>query len=265
MPPTLHVETHDRVRTIRLDRPQVKNAINTELAWGLIGAVEDAARDDDVWVVAITGTGDAFCSGLDLKGRGEGGDPRTPQSAQLDDLDWVGRFYFVLREVCDKPIVAGVNGVAVGAGLALALAADIRIVARSARLMAGYPRIGGSPDGGLTISLTQALGYEQAMRFLLENRTVTGDDAVKLGLAGEVVEDAELPTRLASYCRMLTERSPITMRLTKRGLASATRSIDVQSQLRFELANIRRAFSSEDGQEARAAFLEKRKPVFKGR
>ena len=261
----LHIQTHDHVRTLRIDRPKVKNAINAELAWAVIGAVEDAARDDDVWVLAITGTGDAFCAGLDLKGFGDGIGPRTPQSALLDDLDWVGRFFWTLREGCDKPIVAGINGVAVGAGLALALAADIRIVAKSARLMAGYPRIGGSPDGGLTFSLPQAIGYEQAMRFLLENRSVDGAEAVSLGLCGEVVDDAELPARLAAYCRGLTERSPITMRLTKRGLVSATRSIDLQAQLRFELANIRRAFGSEDGREARAAFLEKRPPVFKGR
>jgi 2-(1,2-epoxy-1,2-dihydrophenyl)acetyl-CoA isomerase len=261
----LHIHTADHVRTIRLDRPKVKNAINAELAWGLIAAIEEATRDDDVWVIAITGTDDAFCAGLDLKNRGESLGSRSPQEAQLDDIDWVGRFFYTLREGCDKPIVAGINGVAVGAGLALALATDIRIIARSARLMAGYPRIGGSPDGGLTFSLTQAIGYERAMRFLLENRSVEGPEAVALGLAGELVEDAALPQRLQAYCQMLTERSPITMRLTKRGLVSATRSIDIPAHLRFELANIRRAFSSEDGREARAAFLEKRKPVFKGR
>jgi 2-(1,2-epoxy-1,2-dihydrophenyl)acetyl-CoA isomerase len=261
----LHVDTRDHVRTLRLDRPRAKNAINEELAWAVIGAIEAASRDDDVWVIAITGTGDAFCAGLDLKAFGTGHDPQSPQTAQLDDIGWVGRFFYALREGCDKPIVAGINGVAVGAGLSLALAADIRIVARGARLMAGYPRIGGSPDGGLTFTLPQAIGYEQAMRFLLENRSVEGPEAVALGLAGEVVDDDALSARLQAYCRMLTERSPITLRLTKRGLAAATRSIDLPAQLRFEVANIRRAFASEDGLEARKAFLEKRPPVFKGR
>jgi 2-(1,2-epoxy-1,2-dihydrophenyl)acetyl-CoA isomerase len=264
MSDTLRIENQGHVRTLRLNRARVKNAINAELAWAVIGAIEDAGRDDEVWVVAITGTDDAFCAGLDLKDFGEGG-PRSPQTALLDDLDWVSRFFLSLREGCDKPIVAGINGVAVGAGLALALAADIRIASRSARLMAGYPRIGGSPDGGLTFTLPQTMGYEQAMRFLLENRTVNGEEAVKLGLAGEVVDDAQLATRLQEYCQSLTERSPITMRLTKRGLVAATRSIDLQAQLRFELANIRRAFASEDGREARTAFFEKRRPVFKGR
>jgi 2-(1,2-epoxy-1,2-dihydrophenyl)acetyl-CoA isomerase len=252
------------VRTIRLNRPKAKNALSSELAWGVVTAIEDAARDDAVWVVAITGTDDAFCAGLDLKGS-EDKHPASAQTAYLDDINWVGRFLLACRQVCDKPVVAGVNGVAVGAGLSLAMAADIRIVARSARMMAGYPRIGGSPDGGLTISLQQAIGYEQAMRFMLENRTVLGEEAVALGMASEVVDDAQLQARLAEYCAMLCERSPITLRLTKRGMERASRSIDVEAQLRFELANIHRAFSSEDGREARQAFLEKRPPVFKGR
>ncbi|MCA9821068.1 MAG: hypothetical protein KC470_00575, partial [Dehalococcoidia bacterium] len=147
----------------------------------------------------------------------------------------------------------------------LALAADIRIMARNARLMAGYPRIGASPDGGMTITLSQLIGYEQAMRFLLENRTVTGDEALALGMVGEVVDDDSLATRLAEYCQFIAERSPITARLTKRGLREATTSLNTESQLRFEVANIRRAFASDDAKEARKAFFEKRAPVFKGK
>jgi len=261
----IQIEQQGHVRTIRLCRPEVKNAINSALGWGVVEALQDAGRDDEVWVVALTGTGDAFCAGLDLKGGGDDKHPGTPQGKYLDDLHWVGQFLLATREACDKPVVAGINGVAVGAGLSLAMAADIRIVARSARLMAGYPRIGGSPDGGLTYTLPQAIGYEQAMRFMLENRTVTGDEAVALGMAGEVVDDDKLSARLQEYCAMIATRSPFTLRLTKRGIHRATRSIDLEAQLRYELANIRMAFMSEDGREARAAFLEKRSPVFKGR
>jgi enoyl-CoA hydratase/carnithine racemase len=265
MSSVIDVTQDKHVRTIRLNRPQVMNALSPELAWGIVAALEDAAKDDDVWVIAITGTGDAFCAGLDLKTAGADAHPGSPQTAYLDDLHWVGQFLLVSRQTCDKPIVAGINGVAVGAGLSLAMAADIRIIARSARLMAGYPRIGGSPDGGLTFSLPQAIGYEQAMRFMLENRTVRGEEAVALGMAGEVVDDDRLGARLTEYCAMLCERSPYTLRLTKRGMERGTRNIDLEAQLRLELANIRRAFASEDGREARQAFLEKRPPVFKGR
>jgi len=169
----------------------------------------------------------------------------------------------VLRQICDKPVVAGVNGVAVGAGLSLALAADIRIAAQSARLIAGYPRIGASPDGGMTWTLPQLIGYEQAMRFLLENRTVTADEALNLGMVGEVVPDDQFDDRFAEYCAFLAERSSITTRLTKRGITKAT-AIDLEALVRFEVANIGRAFRSQDSQEARKAFLEKRQPTFEG-
>jgi 2-(1,2-epoxy-1,2-dihydrophenyl)acetyl-CoA isomerase len=217
-----------------------------------------------VWVVGITGSGDSFCSGLDLGGPGEDTSPLSPQERAMDDVSWVGRFALVLRHLCDKPVVAGVNGVAAGAGLSLAMAADIRIAARSARLVAGYPRIGASPDGGLTWTLPQAIGYEQAMRFLLENRTVDADEARRLGFVGEVVDDAEFDSRLAEYCALLADRAPIASRLTKRGVARAV-GIDLEAQVRYELANIRRAFATEDAQEARRAFFEKRPPIFHGR
>lgn len=182
----------------------------------------------------------------------------------MDDISWVGRFALVLRHECDKPIVAGVNGVAAGAGLSLAMAADMRIAARSARFVAGYPRIGASPDGGLTWTLPQAIGYEQAMRFLLENRTVDADEGFRLGFVGEVVDDEKLVERLGEYCAVLVERAPIANRFTKRGIVRAT-DIDLEGQLRYELANIRRAFATDDAKEARQAFFEKRAPSFKGR
>ncbi|MBI3675056.1 MAG: enoyl-CoA hydratase/isomerase family protein [Proteobacteria bacterium] len=252
------------VRTIILNRPEKKNALSDALAWGVVGAIDDAARDDNVWVIAITGSGDSFCAGLDLSGA-ERFSPHSPQTAQLDDIHWVGHFLLAIRKRCDKPAVGGINGFAVGAGLGLAMATDVRLVARSAKLMAGYTRIGGSPDGGLTVTLPQAMGYEHAMRFMMENRTVMGEEAVRLGMAGEVVDDAQFSERLAAYCQELCAWSPITLRLLKRGMAKSLETSDLEQQLRYELSNIRIAFSSEDAKEARAAFFEKRKPVFRGK
>jgi len=260
----IKIENAGHVRTIRLNRPEKKNALSDELAWAIVGAIEDAARDDSVWVIALTGSGDTFCAGLDLSGSPPVS-PLSPQDKQLDDIHWVGRFLLSMRKTCDKPVVAGVNGAAVGAGLGLAMAADVRLVAHGARLMAGYTRIGGSPDGGLTITLPQALGYEGAMRFMMENRTVMGEEAVRMGLAGEAAPDAQFEARLAEYCAQLCEWSPITLRLLKRGIVKSFETSDMEQQLRYELSNIRRAFDSEDAKEARKAFFEKRKPVFTGR
>lgn len=260
----LHVEDKGHVRTIVLNRPHKKNALNQELAWKIVQAVDAAAVDDNVWIIGITGSGDAFCSGLDLSDS-EKYSALTPQSAQLDDIGWVGNFLLSMRKRCDKPVVAGVNGVAVGAGLGLAMAADIRLVSKSARMMAGYTRIGGSPDAGLTITLPQAMGYERAMRFMAENKSLSGEEAVAWGLAGEVVDDRAFDERFEAYCQQLSAWSPITLRLLKRGLAKACEFIDVEQQLRLEISNIKRAFASEDGQEARRAFLEKRQPTFMGR
>ncbi len=252
------------MRTITLNRPDKKNALSNELAWGVVAAVDEATLDDNVWVVAITGSGDSFCAGLDLAG-GERFHPGTTQMAQLDDISWVGQFLLSIRKRCDKPVVGGINGVAVGAGLGLAMATDVRLVAKSARMMAGYTRIGGSPDAGLTITLPQTMGYEKAMRFMMENRTVMGEEAVTLGMAGEVVDDDKFHARLADYCQELCAWSPITLRLLKRGMAKSMETTDLEQQLRYEVSNIRMAFGSEDAKEARKAFFEKRKPVFTGR
>ena len=261
----VEIKDEGRVRTIVLNRPEKKNALSNELAWGVITAVEEASRDDDVWVIAITGAGDAFCSGLDLTNDDGGGSPLSGQAAFLDDLSWVGRFPLVLRQVCEKPVVGGINGAAAGAGLSLAMACDVRLMSRSARLIAGYPRMGGSPDGGLTWTLPQAIGYEPAMRFLLENKTVGADEALAIGMVGEVVDEGAFAARLAEYSALLTERSPITTRLTKRTIGRATTPIDVEAHVRYELQNIQRAFRSNDAQEARQAFFEKRAPAFEGR
>ena len=258
------VSDHGHVRTITLNRPERKNALSNELAWGVVAAVDAATLVDDVWVIAITGSGDSFCAGLDLSGA-PAYSPLSTQSAQLDDISWVGQFLLSIRKRCDKPVVGGINGVAVGAGLGLAMATDVRLISKSARLMAGYTRIGGSPDAGLTITLPQTMGYEKAMRFMMENRTVLGEEAVALGMAGEVVDDDRFQARLAAYCQELCAWSPITLRLLKRGMAKSMETTDLETQLRYEVSNIRMAFGSDDAKEARKAFFEKRAPQFNGR
>lgn len=266
MSDVVQVRDEGHARVIQMNRPEKKNAASLELAWGVIEAVQASMLDDNVWVLGLTGSGDSFCAGLDLT-PDEGQEqyiPLTDQTSYLDELGWVSRFLSTLRQECDKPIVGGINGVAVGAGLSLAMATDVRIMAESARFLAGYPRMGGSPDGGLSVTLVQALGYEQAMRFLLENRTVFAAEAKELGMVGEVVPDDQFEARFHEYLESLTKLSPITGRATKRVLREAT-GVDLDKQLRWEIFNIGKSLGSIDGQEARRAFIEKRDPVFTGR
>src|SRR5262245_39008332 len=263
----LAADTVGHVRVLRLDRPQRKNALTPTLGWSIVRAVRDAHADDDVRVVALTGNGDAFCSGLDL-----GGGDDTPvetglsyQEQVLDEKGWVGRFLLALRFDTDKPVVAGINGAAVGAGLSLAMAADIRIAADTARLHPGYLRAGTSPDGGLTWSLPTHLGLDAAMRFLLESRFVGADEALQRGLVSDVVPADTLRERVIEFCEGVAAQAPLAVRRTKRLVARTPLVSDVDARVREEIRNAVAGLDSEDGQEAVRAIVERRAPQFRGR
>jgi 2-(1,2-epoxy-1,2-dihydrophenyl)acetyl-CoA isomerase len=183
----------------------------------------------------------------------------------VDDLGWVGRFPLAMRRDCDKPIVVGVNGVAVGAGVALAMCADIRIASTSARFHPGYVRAGTSPDGGLSWTLPQAIGPERALRFLLEQRMIDADEALRLGIVSECVAPDTLEATLLAQCERLAEAAPLAVRQTKRLVHRAGLSDDLEAHLRDEMRYVYRGLRSQDGREAVAALLEKRKPRFEGR
>ncbi len=260
-------EDHDRVRILRLNRPQRKNALTEALGWAIVEAVEAAERDDDVWVIGLTGAGDAFCSGLDLSAGRDAprATPHSPQNDQLDDLGWVSQFPLTFRARCSKLIVGGLNGVAVGAGFSLAMSTDIRLASSRARFLAGYARAGTSPDGGLTWTLPQAIGSERALRFLLEQEMVSAPRALELGIVGEVVEETGFAARFLDYCQQLATLSPIAARQTKKMVGAGLAHANLESHLRVEIANARRGLQTEDSKEAIRAIMEKRAPVFRGR
>ena len=256
----LRVGNDAGVRTITLDRPDKLNAVNGALATSLVRALEEAGRDDAVRVVVITGAGRAFCAGLDLSAP-----PEIPTATLTDRLDpyaWVGRW--VQRVVaCEKPVIAAVNGPAAGAGFGLALACDLRIVAASAKLTAGYVRRGLSPDAGVSYFLPRHVGLARATEILLSGRDVDAAEADRVGLAALVVPDAELAAAAATYAARLAAGPPVAFALTKRLLAE---SFDqpLDAQLRHELVNIKYCFGTADVGEAIAAFREKRLPSFRG-
>jgi 2-(1,2-epoxy-1,2-dihydrophenyl)acetyl-CoA isomerase len=258
----LRVETAAAgVRTITLDRADKLNAVNGALASSLVAALDDAAHDDAVRVVVLTGAGRAFCAGLDLSAP-----PELPTATRTDRLDpyaWVGSWVLAVI-ACEKPVIAAVNGPAAGAGFGLALACDIRIVASSAKLTAGYVRRGLSPDAGVSYFLPRHVGLARASEILLTGRDVDATEAERIGLAALVVPDAELATATAAQAAKLAVGAPIAHALTKRLLAqSFDRPLD--AALREELTHIKYCFTTADVGEAMAAFREKRIPVFKGR
>ncbi len=180
------------VRTIMLDRPERLNAVNSTLATELPAALTEAAWDDNVRVVVITGAGRGFCAGLDLR------DPalldQSTRVGRLDDLGWVGRWVLAMAS-CEKPVIAAVNGPAAGAGFGLALAADLRLVSTAATLTAGYVRVGLSPDAGMTYYLPRIIGLGPATDILLTGRDVSAEEALRLGLATSVYPAEKLHRR----------------------------------------------------------------------
>lgn len=252
--------TSDGVCTITLDRPDRLNAVNARLADELPAALHAAAADDAVRAVVITGAGRGFCAGLDLS------EPvsltRGSRHERMDPLYWVGKWVLALIG-CEKPVIAAVNGAAAGAGFGLALACDLRIVARSARLTAGYVRRGLSPDAGVTWFLPRLVGHGRATDIMLTGRDVLADEAERIGLATRVVDDADVLSAAQQFAAELAAGPPMALALTKRLLAESAFAT-LEGQLRSELVHIKSCFASADVREALAAFQEKRAPVFRG-
>lgn len=249
----LRVSTAAGVRTIMLDRPERLNAVNPRLAAELPLALAEAAAEDEVRVVVITGAGRGFCAGLDLR------EPalldQSRRVGQLDDLGWVGRWVLAMS-ACEKPIVAAVNGPAAGAGFGLALAADVRLLSSAATLSAGYVRVGLSPDAGVTYHLPRLIGLGPATEILFSGRDVDAEEASRLGLAAAVFPAHDFASGVASYASTLAAAPPVALALTRRLLRQ---SLDTAllPQLRDELTHVKTTFASADAQAAIRAFGER--------
>jgi 2-(1,2-epoxy-1,2-dihydrophenyl)acetyl-CoA isomerase len=250
-------ETREGVRLLRLNRPRKKNALSGELISAIIEAVERAADDDAVRVVGIIGEGDAFCSGADLMDT----KPAAP-GVRMDEQ--VIRLVRGICVDCEKPVIAGIDGIALGAGVSLAMMADMRLASSKARFHPGYARAGTSPDGGLSWTLPEAVGPERAMRFLLEQEMIGADAALAMGLVGEVVDADGFEEAFLDYCGKIAAVAPLAARQTKRLLTRVGLVDDLESHLRDELKYTMRGLKSADGREAVRAIFEKRKPEFTG-
>ncbi|QCR31050.1 enoyl-CoA hydratase/isomerase family protein [Lysinibacillus sp. SGAir0095] len=256
------VETKDGVRTLTLNRPERLNAVNDTLSKEIILAISDASADDDVRVIVITGSGRGFCSGLDLTDNAKRNSEAPSRYKKLDELGWVG--HQALRIVhSDKPVIAAINGTAAGAGLALALACDLRFMSASARVTAGYIRRGLSPDAGMSYFLPRLVGQTKAAELILTGRDIYPDEAERIGLVNGIFPDEEFQEQVMEFARELAAGPPVAMTLSKR-LLSTSPDMDLITILKQEYAFIKQCFGTKDVQEGVQAFAEKRKPVFRG-
>jgi len=249
------------VLTITLNRPDKLNAFNPEMHQALRAALDQAA-EEPVRAVVLTGAGRAFCAGQDLSERNV-----KPGAAPIDLAISLGSHYNPLirrlREL-PKPVVCAVNGAAAGAGANIALACDLVIAARSASFVQAFSRIGLLPDSGGTWFLPRLVGSARAMGLALLGEKLSAEDAAAWGLIWKVVDDAQLISEASSVARALAEGPTRGYGLIKKAFyASPANSLDAQLDLERDLQ--RQAGFSEDYREGVAAFMQKRKPQFKGK
>lgn len=255
---TLRVEHDGAVAVLTIAREEKRNALSAAVRAELIAAL-DALRDDDaVRVLVITGAGDrAFVAGADIAEFAQ----RTPleQRAAM-----TGRRVFDEVAAYPKPVIAMINGLALGGGCELALACDVRVAADSAKL--GQPEInlGIIPGGGGTQRLPRVVGTGQAMRLILSGEIIGADEALRIGLVDAVHSAADLRERTMEMARTMASKSPVALRMAKAAVRAAA-EMPLAAGLQYETELFVTCFASDDKREGVAAFLEKRPAAFTGR
>jgi enoyl-CoA hydratase/carnithine racemase len=223
----LRVDHHDVVATLSFDRPEVKNAFTTAMMDDCARLVRELDRDPTVGGIVVTGAGDAFCSGIELAALAAV--ENTPAAFKALLTDHVHPALLALAE-CQKPIVAAINGAAVGAGLDMALACDLRLVARSARLSEGYIRVGLVPGDGGCFFLPQLVGLGRALDLLMTGRFVDADEAERIGLVTRVVDDDQVLPEAQGLARRLATLPTTQLAMIKRATRSSAR-LDLRTHL----------------------------------
>lgn len=259
----LLLEDVGAVRLMKLNRPDKLNAFDDSLSNHLIEALTQASAEDSVHCIVITGEGRGFSSGLDLSRFQDGSVFPESRHGRLDELAWVGQLVHAIVKN-DKPVIAAINGVAAGAGLSIALACDMRLMADTAVLTTGYIRRALSPDAGMTYFLPRLIGHAKAAEWILTGRNIDATEADKLGLLNGVLEESALLEQTLAFATRVAAAPPIAVTLSKRLLVDAHEST-LDLQLRRELLYLKQCFVTNDVREGIEAMMERREPKFTGR
>jgi enoyl-CoA hydratase len=255
---TIRIDRDGAVAILTIDRQEKRNALSSTVRAELIAALDELRGDNAVRVLVVTGAGEkAFVAGADI-GEFAGRTPLEQRAAMT------GRRVFDEVAAYPKPVIAMINGFALGGGCELALACDVRVAADTAKL--GQPEInlGIIPGGGGTQRLPRVVGTGQAMRLVLSGEIVDAAEALRIGLVDVVHPAAELREKTLEFARKMAEKSPVALRMAKAAVRAAA-EMPLSAGLPYETELFVTCFASEDRQEGVAAFLEKRPAEFRGR
>jgi enoyl-CoA hydratase len=255
---TIKVENRGAVVVLTIDRPDKLNALNKQVHAEGVAALDELRRDDSVRVLVITGSGEkSFVAGADI-GEFQNETPVTQRDTFHD------KTLFNSIDTFPKPVIAMVNGFCLGGGNELALACDLRICSENARFSQPEINLGLIPGGGGTQRLTRLIGEGRSMEIMLTGEMIDAKTAYNYGLVNHVYPAAELEAKTMELANKIAEKAPIALQLAKEAVKFASRS-NLDEGLRREVDLFALCFSTEDKQEGVSAFLEKRKPVFKGK
>lgn len=246
------------VAILHLNRPEKYNSFVREMSLQLQDALKKAAEDKHIRAIIITGEGKAFCSGQDLS---EAIDPNGPEIARIVEEHY-NPIIKLIRNI-EKPIIASVNGIAAGAGANIALACDIIVAARSAFFIQAFSKIGLIPDSGGTFFLPRLVGFQRASALMMLADKISATEAYEMGMIYKVFDDLNLQEEALKIAYTVADMPTKALAYTKQ-LLNQSMSNNLEQQLEAEKQFQVKAGESKDYEEGVQAFLEKRKPVFKG-